>query len=144
MFLQQIQIFFPEIWKWSWYSVKLSWANRYLLHINYKLFCFYCKFEFCFHEFWRVMGGVDNNNATQAQLSLAELTSTYYIIIINFFVFTTNSYFASLWIWGWYWYSKNKATTSQLSIIRFLRLGHKIYNPKFDQNLLQIEWDISS
>merc|ERR1712208_159482 len=37
-----------------------------------------------------------NNNTTQAQLSLAELTGTNYTIIRNVFVLTTNSNFASL------------------------------------------------
>ena len=35
-------------------------------------------------------------NATQVQFRLAERTGTYYIIIINFFVFSTNSNFASV------------------------------------------------
>ena len=43
-----------------------------------------------------VVGDADTpKNTTQAQLSLAELTGTYYTIIINFF-FTTNSNFGSL------------------------------------------------
>merc|ERR1712208_210682 len=37
-----------------------------------------------------------NNNTTQAQLSLAELTGTNYTIIRNVFVLTTNSNFDSL------------------------------------------------
>merc|ERR1712030_80383 len=42
------------------------------------------------------MGLYSNNNTTQAQLSLAELTGTNYTIIRNVFVLTTNSNFASV------------------------------------------------
>merc|ERR1712030_128514 len=42
------------------------------------------------------MGLYSNNNTTQAQLSLAELTGTNYTIIRKVFVLTTNSNFASL------------------------------------------------
>ena len=39
---------------------------------------------------------VSRNKVSQAQLSLAELTGTYYIIIRHFFDFTTTLNFASL------------------------------------------------
>ena len=46
---------------------KLSWAYRYLLHIEWKLFCFYYKFKFCFPDIFRVVGGADTkDNAIQA------------------------------------------------------------------------------
>ena len=146
MFILQIQILLPWDFKGGGWGVdtqkikllKLSWASRFLLHNNYKLFCFYYKFIFCFPMSLRVVLILKNkatksqlrtsvksldtrwccwccyskNKATQAQLSLAEFTGSYYTIIINFFVFTRNSCFAFLRIWGWWivLYPKNKAT----------------------------------
>ena len=55
---------------------------------------------------WYFGGGgwfwYSNYYVTQAQLSITDLTSTYYTIVRNFFVFTTNSNFASLRFWGWW------------------------------------------
>ena len=38
---------------------KFSLAYMYLLHIDWKLFCFYYKFKFCFPDILRVVGGSD-------------------------------------------------------------------------------------
>ena len=48
---------------------KLSLAYMYLLHIDWKLFCFYYKFKFCFPDILGVVGGCDTPIIMSPKLS---------------------------------------------------------------------------